>query len=59
MLGMKNLAVNVMASPFPTDELVLNKKKAVHEVLVIKDASLTLYAPLQMPAGKNLDWIIF
>lgn len=59
MLGMKNLAVNVMASPFPTDELVLNKKKAVHEVLVIKDASLTLYTPLQMPAGKDLDWMIF
>ncbi len=59
MLGMKDLAVNVMVSPFSTDELVLNKRKALREILVVKDAHLMLYTPLQMPEGKNFDWMIF
>ena len=59
MLGMKDLAVNVMVSPFSTDELVMKKRKALHEVMVIKDATLTLCSPLKMPAGKKLDWMIF
>lgn len=58
MFAMKNLSVSVAVTPFPIDELYLNKREAVREVMIVKDANLTLYAPLQMPAGK-LDWMIF
>lgn len=59
MLALKNLSANVMISPFPTDELVLKKSKALREVLVVKDSNLTVYTPLKMPSGKVLDWMIF
>lgn len=58
ILGLKNPAVSVVVSPFPIDELVLNKKKAIQEVLIIKDANLTLYSPLPLPSN-NPDWMIF
>ncbi len=58
MFAMKNLSVSVNVAPFPIDELYLNKREHVREVMIIKDANLTLYAPMQMPAGK-LDWMIF
>ena len=59
MRVMKDLSVNVMFNVFSIDELFTNKKKALSEVLIVRDSNLTLYAPLQMPAGKKLDWMIF
>ena len=58
VFALKNPAVNVVASPYPIDVVVLNKKKAIREVLIIKDANLTLYSPLLLPS-RNPDWLIF
>lgn len=54
----KEPAVTVSVAPFPIDELVLNKKKAIQEVLIIRDANLTLYSPMPLPSS-NPDWMIF
>ena len=59
MLKLKNLAVNIVFNPFSTDELILHRAKACTEVLVVKDANLVLFAPIKMPEGKQLDWMIF
>jgi len=59
MLAMKDLAVNVMFNVFSIDELFTNKRKALGEVLMVRDSNITLYAPLKMPPGKKLDWLIF
>lgn len=59
MRVMKDLSVNVMFNVFSIDELFTNKKKALTEVLMVRDSNLTLYAPLRLPEGKKLDWMIF
>lgn len=58
ILALKEPAVSVSVTPFPVDELVLNKKKAIQEVLIIRDANLTLYSPMPLPSS-NPDWMIF
>lgn len=56
---LKNVSVNVMINPFQTDLLMLNKRKALHEVVLLKDSGLTLYAPVRLPKADKYQWIIF
>lgn len=56
---LKNASMNVMVNPFQTDLLMLNKRKALREVVLLKDGGLTLYTPIRLPKADKYQWIIF
>src|SRR5262249_32251299 len=59
VLKLKDLKVSLMVAPFQTDELFLHRKKALNEVVAVRNARLTLLAPLMMPPPRSFKWMVY